>query len=120
MGHGACLISALRQFHRLAQAARQSDIMGMNPSDAPNRFRTLAQRYRSAPRLLRLFFEQAGLGALIGLMLAAALVYNNIANLHSLIFGSDIWLAASMLFFFTFALTFAAAMIATAMLLNIE
>jgi hypothetical protein len=67
-----------------------------------------------------LFFEQAALGAVIGLTLATALVYYNVANLQSLIFGSDIWLAASFLFFFTFALTFAAAMIATAMLLNIE
>jgi hypothetical protein len=81
---------------------------------------TLWRRYRSAPRLLRLFFEQAALGAVIGLTLATALVYYNVANLQSLIFGSDIWLAASFLFFFTFALTFAAAMIATAMLLNIE
>lgn len=47
-------------------------------------------------------------------------LHNDIANLQSLIFGWDNWLAASSLFFFTFALTFAAAMIATAMLLNIE
>ncbi len=95
----------------------------MMPDMRTNAFRHVTglwRRYRSAPRLLRLFFEQAALGAIIGLTLATALVYNNVANLQSLILGSDIWLAASFLFFFTFALTFAAAMIATAMLLNIE
>lgn len=82
--------------------------------------RTLFRRYMSAPRLLRLFFEQALMGAAVGLFVAGALFHYDIAGLGSLIRGSEIWLAASFLYFFTFALTFAAAMIATAMLLNID
>jgi hypothetical protein len=82
--------------------------------------RTLFRRYMSAPRLLRLFFEQALMGAAVGLFVAGTLFHYDIAGLGSLISGSEIWLAASFLYFFTFALTFAAAMIATAMLLNID
>ena len=84
------------------------------------RSKSLWQRYLAAPRLLRLFFEQAGLGATVGVMFAGMLVYYDIAGLRSLLLGSDIWIVAGFLYFFTFALTFAAAMIATAMLLNID
>jgi len=81
---------------------------------------TLFNRYMRAPRLLRLFLEQALMGAAIGLFVAGVLVVQDIGGIGTLILGSEIWLTASVLYFFTFALTFAAAMIATAMLLNIE
>ncbi len=81
---------------------------------------TLFNRYMRAPRLLRLFLEQALMGAAIGLFVAGVLVVQDIGGIGTLILSSEIWLTASVLYFFTFALTFAAAMIATAMLLNIE
>lgn len=80
----------------------------------------VVRRYLAAPRLLRLFLEQALMGAGIGLLLATVLVLTDVAGLGTLILGSEIWFTASLLYFFSFALTFAAGMIATAMLLNIE
>lgn len=78
------------------------------------------QRYLSAPRLLRLLFEQALMGAGIGLLLATVLVVSDVAGLGTLILGSDVWLIASLLYFSTFAVTFATGMIATSMLLNLD
>jgi hypothetical protein len=77
-------------------------------------------RYLAVPRLLRLLFEQAMMGAVIGLLLATVLVAADVAGLGTLILGSDVWLVASLLYFFTFALTFATGMIATSMLLNLD
>ncbi len=77
-------------------------------------------RYLAVPRLLRLLFEQALMGAGIGLLLATVLVVADVAGLGTLILGSDVWPVAGLLYFFTFALTFATGMIATAMLLNMD
>jgi len=80
----------------------------------------MLQRYLSVPRLLRLLFEQALMGAGIGLVLATLLFVADVAGLGTLILGSDVWLVAGLLYFFTFALTFATGMIATSMLLNLD
>jgi hypothetical protein len=76
--------------------------------------------YLAVPRLIRLFFEQALMGAAVGLFLATMLVVTDVAGFGTLMLESDMWLTASFLYFFTFALTFAAGMVATAMLLNID
>ncbi|MGB5214893.1 MAG: hypothetical protein WBN88_14755 [Anderseniella sp.] len=60
------------------------------------------------------------MGAGIGLLLATVLVVSDVAGLGTLILGSDVWLIASLLYFFTFAVTFATGMIATSMLLNLD
>jgi len=82
--------------------------------------RLFVQRYFEAPRLLRLFFEQALIGAGVGLFLSAMLLVTDVGGLGMLILESEFWLTASFLYLFTFTLTFAAGMIASAMLLNID
>ncbi|NNJ75193.1 MAG: hypothetical protein HKP56_08535 [Anderseniella sp.] len=60
------------------------------------------------------------MGAGIGLLLATVLFVADVAGLGTLIIGSDVWLIASLLYFFSFAVTFATGMIATSMLLNLD
>ena len=82
--------------------------------------RLFVQRYFEAPWLLCLFFEQALIGAGVGLSLSAMLLVTDVGGLGTLILESEIWLTASFLYLFTFTLTFAVGMIASAMLLNID
>lgn len=82
--------------------------------------KVVVRRYLEVPRLLRLMFEQALTGAGVGLLLAAMLLMADVGRLGTLILESELWLAAGLLYFLSFAVTFAAGMIATSMLLNID
>ncbi len=97
-----------------------TDCHSFGPGARYLKMKFVVARYLAVPRLLRLLFEQAMMGAVIGLLLATVLVAADVAGLGTLILGSDVWLVASLLYFFTFALTFASGMIATSMLLNLD
>ena len=82
--------------------------------------KSIARRYLAIPRLLRLLFEQALLGTVIGVVFATILVVMDIAGIGSLLMTSDVWLIANFLYFSGFAVTFATGMIATSMLFDLD